>query len=82
MIESDKNNFNDPHPFDDEIDLRELFGIIWKGKKIVILITSVVAICSIAYSLSLTNYYTSESVLTVRDSQNSNALSQYSGLAS
>ena len=82
MIESDKKNFNDPILYDDELDLRELFKVIWEGKKLIILITFVVAISSIIYSLSLTNYYSSESVLTVRDSQNSSALSEYSGIAS
>jgi uncharacterized protein involved in exopolysaccharide biosynthesis len=82
MIESDQKNFNDPHLYDDEIDLRELFNVIWEGKKLIILITSVVAICSIVYSLTLPNYYSSGSILITRDSQNSGALSQYSGLAS
>ena len=82
MTESDQKNFNDPHLYDDEIDLRELFNVIWEGKKLIILITSVVAICSIVYSLMLPNYYSSESVLIARDSQNSGSLSQYSGLAS
>ena len=82
MIESDKKNFNDLHPYDDEIDLRELFNVIWEGKKLIILITSVVAICSILFSLTLPNYYSSESVLIARDSTNSSSFSQYSGLAS
>ena len=82
MTHSDKKNFNDSLPDNDEIDLRELFYIVWKGKIQIILITFVIAICSIFYSLSLTNYYSSESILTVRDSSNSSALSQYSGIAS
>ena len=82
MIDSDQENFNDPHPYDDEINLRELFNVIWEGKKLIILITSVVAICTIVFSLMLPNYYSSESVLVARDSQSSNALSQYSDLAS
>jgi LPS O-antigen subunit length determinant protein (WzzB/FepE family) len=82
MNESNKENFNDPHFSDDDIDLRELFDVIWKGKKLIILITSVIAISSIVYSLMLPNYYRSESLLVARDSQSSNALSQYSDLAS
>ena len=82
MTELDQKNFNESHLYDDEIDLRELFNVIWEGKKLIILITSVVAICSIVYSLMLPNYYSSESVLISRDSQNSGSLSQYSGLAS
>jgi len=82
MIESDQNNLNNSHLLDDEIDLRELFNVIWEGKKLIILITSVVAIFSIIYSLMLPNYYSSESVLVGRDSEDPSSLSQYSGLAS
>ena len=46
------------------------------------MLTFVVALGSIIYSLSLTNYFTSESVLVSRDQQNSNPLSQLSGIAS
>ena len=83
MIEPDqKTSNNDPSLNDDEIDLRELFNVIWKGKRLIILITSIIAICAVAYSLMLTNHYRSESILIATESQNSSALSQYSGLAS
>ena len=82
MIDSNKKNFNDPISFDDEIDLKELFSVFWEGKIHIALITSVVAICSIVYSLSLPNYYSSESLLIARDSESSGSLSQISGLAS
>ena len=81
MKESEENLISDPYA-SDEIDLGEIFGVLWESKKLIILITSVVAICSIVYSLTLPNYYSSESVLIARDSQNSSTLSQYSGLAS
>ena len=42
MTESDQKNLQDPYLFDDEIDLRELFNVMWEGKKLIILITSVV----------------------------------------
>jgi len=67
----------------DEIDLKELFGVLWAGKRLIILITSIFAICSVVYALMLTNYYRSESVLVARNSaQNQSMLSQYSGVAS
>jgi len=83
MNDSDqKYSNNDPHIYDDEIDLRGIFNIIWEGKKLLILITSIVAICSVVLSLNLKNYYLSESVLTASKSQDSSSLSsQYSGLA-
>lgn len=79
---SEKENNNNRHVYDDEIDLVELFRAVWKGKLLIILLTFVVALGSIIYSLSLTNYFTSESVLVSRDQQNSNPLSQLSGIAS
>jgi len=82
MIESDQNNPNNPNLLDDEIDLKELFNAIWEGKKIIILITSIFATCSIVFSLLLPNYYSSESILIARDSKDSGNLSQYAGLAS
>ena len=63
---SEKEN-NNIHQFsEDEIDIVELFGAIWEGKMLIILLTSVVALGSILYSLSLTNYFTSESILSQR----------------
>ena len=84
MIESNQKTPQDnPNPFDDRIDLRELFQVLWKGAIVIILITSAVAISSIVYSLQLTNYYQSESILLVRNNaQNQGTLSQYSGVAS
>ena len=66
---------NDPH-FDDEIDLRELFNVLWTAKRLIILITAVFAIGSVAYSLSLTNYYKSESLLFTRSNSETQGLSQ------
>ena len=70
----------DPH-FDDEIDLRELFNALWKDKKLIILITTVFAVGSVIYSLSLTNYYKSESLLTTRSNSATQGLSQIGGFA-
>ena len=82
MTEPDQKTLNDPNILADEINLRELFNVIWEGKKLIIVLTTFLAICSIVYSLMLPNYYSSESILVPRDSNNSNSLSQYSGLAS
>lgn len=68
---------------DDEIDLKELFGVLWASKKLIILITSFFFIGVLIYSFLLPNYYRSESVLVARDaSANQSLLSQYSGVAS
>ena len=67
----------------DNINLRELFDVTLKSKKIVILTTFLVSISSILYAISLTNYYESESILSVRNSSESQGLlSQLTGAAS
>ena len=57
--------------FEDEIDLRELFEVLWTNKVRIIVITGLISLSSIVISLMMTNYYTSESVLIARDQQDS-----------
>lgn len=67
---------------DDEIDLRELFSIIWQGKWIIIVFTAVIAIASVLYALSLPNIYKSEALLAPASEQKGAGLSgQLGGLA-
>ena len=67
--------------FDDEIDLSELFNVIWTAKKLIIQITAIFAIGSVVYSLSLDDYYKSGSIFLARSASGNQGLSQYSGLA-
>ena len=48
---------------DYEINLAEIFSIIWKRKAFIIALTSVFAIGSVIYSLSLPDYYKSSGLL-------------------
>jgi uncharacterized protein involved in exopolysaccharide biosynthesis len=64
---------------DDEIDLRELFGIIWKGKWWIIAITFVFAVGSVFYSLSLPNIYKSEATLAPSEDSSGGGLSRMAG---
>lgn len=69
----------------EDIDLMELFKVIWVEKRKVIFVTSIAAILSVVYSLSLPNVYRSEALLTtVGESSGgmSGGLSQLGGLAS
>ena len=66
---------------DDELDLRELFNVLWTAKKFIIQITAIFAIGSVVYSLSLNNYYQSGSIFIARSASGNQGLSQYSGLA-
>ena len=73
--------------YDDEIDLRELFSILWKGKLSILSVTALSAVISVSIALYLPNKYTSEALLAPRvDGGAGGSLgqlaSQYGGLAS
>lgn len=73
------------HSSDDEIDLAELWRAIWGGKWIIIAITSIFAVGSVFYALSLPNVYKSEALLAPAEQQSSGLggmASQLGGLAS
>ena len=75
----------DDPKYDDEIDLRELFGAVWVGKIKIIAITAVFAVASVTYALSIPNEYRAEILLVpakAGSSGLSGALGQLGGLAS
>ena len=78
------STYKHPNNSDDEIDLRELFYVLWRGKKVVISVTAFVSIIGVIYSLLLPNIYESKALLVPVDSSASSisgALGSYSGLA-
>jgi LPS O-antigen subunit length determinant protein (WzzB/FepE family) len=80
-----QNNAQNDTQYDDEIDLRELFGVLWAGKIKIIAITAVFAIASIIYALSVPNQYKATALLAPAQSSGgglSVALGQLGGLAS
>ena len=71
--------------YDDEIDLRELFGVLWACKIKIIAITVVFAVASVIYALSAPNQYKATALLAPAQSDGgglSGALGQMGGLAS
>jgi len=71
--------------YDDEIDLRELFAVLWAGKIKIIVITAVFAVASFIYALSVPNQYKATALLAPAQSDGgglSGALGQLGGLAS
>ena len=48
---------------EDEIDFRELFNVLWKGKWLILSITTFFSIIAVIYSLSLPNIYQSSTIL-------------------
>ena len=76
-------NNEKPQDFDDEIDLKELFLILWNKKYLIMFITTSAAIIAILYSLSLSNIYSSSTLLAPATSEDSltSKLGGYSSLA-
>ncbi|MCX8759116.1 Wzz/FepE/Etk N-terminal domain-containing protein [Vibrio parahaemolyticus] len=68
-----------PQSTDDEIDLRELFKALWKGKWIIIVTTFAFAIGSVLYALSLPNIYKADALLAPAESSNGGGLSKMAG---
>lgn len=71
--------------YDDEIDLRELFSVLWSGKKLIVAITAAFAFVSVIYALSVPNQYKATTLLAAAQQEAgglSGALGQLGGLAS
>jgi uncharacterized protein involved in exopolysaccharide biosynthesis len=80
-VQSHNNNIAD-----DEIDLRELFAVIWQGKWLIIAITALFAVASVVYAINQPNIYKSEALLAPAEQEGGGGLSalagQFGGLAS
>lgn len=78
--------FTPDSPGGDELDLRELFSVIWLGKWLIIAITAVFAIGSVAFAIMQPNTYKSEALLAPASEEQGGGLSalagQFGGLAS
>jgi uncharacterized protein involved in exopolysaccharide biosynthesis len=73
-----------PYP-DDEIDLKELFMVLWSGKWLISGVTGLAAVISVVVALSLPNIYTASALLAPAESSGgglSGLMKQYGGLAS
>lgn len=81
-----KGYYPQPQYQEDEIDLRELFSIIWKGKWLIIGITFVFAVGSVLIALSLPNEYKATALVQPSESGSGGKLTslagQFGGLAS
>lgn len=71
----------------DDIDLRELFAVIWQGKWLIIAITAVFAVGAVIFAINQPNIYKSEALLAPADAEQSGGglaalAGQFGGLAS
>jgi len=72
-------------PVDDEIDLKELFLVLWSGKWLITAITGIAAVTSVVIALMLPNIYTANALLAPAEQSGggmSALMQQYGGLAS
>ena len=72
--------------YESTINLSEIISVLWKDKILITLITVLVSIASVFYSLSIPNNYQSSAILQITGENESNSFSglsdQYSSLAS
>lgn len=72
-------------PYEDEIDLRELFSVLWSSRRLILIITLTFTLLSVIYALITPNQYKA-TILLAPAQQNtggiSSALGQFGGLAS
>lgn len=64
---------------DDEIDFRELWVVVWRGKWIITLLVSLFVVGSAVYALSLPNIYKSEALLVPAEENSGGGLSALAG---
>ncbi len=71
---------------DDQVDLLELVGVLWRKKVIILCVTAFVSLCSMLFSLSIPNTYKAETILAPTDDNSGGNMasiaSQLGGLAS
>lgn len=71
--------------FDDDINLKEIFDVLWSKKLFICLTTLAFAIASVIYALSVPNIYKADTLLAPAESSGGNHLSQmaaqFGGLA-
>lgn len=69
--------------FSDEIDIKEILLVLWNRKRIISIITTISAIFSVLYALSIPNIYKSSALLAPANEEKNltSSLGQYSALA-
>ena len=67
---------------EDEIGLRELFGLLWAGRVLIVGVTAAAAVVSVVYALGMTEIYRAEATLVpAGKEQASGSLAQFGGAA-
>lgn len=81
-----KTIYNHPYePYEDEIDLTELFSVLWASRILIVIVTLVFTSAAVIYALVTPNQYQAAALLAPAQQNSSglsSALSQFGGLAS
>ena len=82
MAQLDKTHLN--NSFEEvTVDIKELVGLVWGGRKLIIAVTFVIAVCTMFYALSLTNYYKSDAIMSIMNTSSKTAgITGFGGIAS
>ena len=64
-----------PAPYDDEIDFRELFRVLWAGKWLIGGITFAASVIAVIVALMLPNIYRAEALLAPNNQDGAGGLS-------
>jgi uncharacterized protein involved in exopolysaccharide biosynthesis len=86
-MEAERSGANSPSDHSEEIDLRELVAVLWRGKTTILSIVFLSGLISVLVALFLPNKYTSEALLAPRVDGGAGGMlgqmaSQFGGLAS
>jgi uncharacterized protein involved in exopolysaccharide biosynthesis len=65
--------------YDDEIDLIELWGVIWRGKWLIVAFTLVFSVCAVIFARSLPNIYTSHTLLAQSEGAQGGGMARMAG---
>lgn len=80
------NEFSKNNLQHDEINIQELISIVWQGKLVIFIVTTLFAVCSVFYAIHQPNIYKSEALLAPAEENKAGGLSalagQFGGLAS
>ncbi|WP_462169296.1 Wzz/FepE/Etk N-terminal domain-containing protein [Pseudoalteromonas lipolytica] len=63
----------------EELDLRDLIRVIWKGRLIILLVTFLFSILTVAFALNLPNVYKSEALIAPAENEKTGGLANLAG---
>lgn len=66
-------------PVEQDVDMKDIFKALWKGKWIIVTVTFLFAVSSVFYAINLPNVYKADALLSPAESSSSGGLSKMAG---